>query len=171
MATSGACRWLLLSRLAGLCLGCFQSWLPVSVQQGKPLLAHSRKFRPILFCHWLRRWQPERLEIPELPFLRDSEIQVRAGSQARASNHADGFADLHVLPRMHQYSGQVQIVGLIPVRVRNVHHVAISPFAPRKQHSSAANRLHWRAYRSAIIRSKVRPVCLQDGMESRLAEV
>ena len=66
------------SRLAGLCLGCFQSWLHVSVQQGKPLLAHSRKFRPILFCHRLRRWQPERLEIPELPFLRDSEIQVRA---------------------------------------------------------------------------------------------
>src|SRR5271154_7475235 len=65
----------------------------------------------------------------------------------------------------------MEIHGLVAIGVDNVHHVAVAAFASGENHAPAADGLHGRAYRSAIVRSEVRAVNLQDGMEAGFAEM
>src|SRR5215470_16143868 len=65
----------------------------------------------------------------------------------------------------------MEVHRLVPIRVRNLHHVPFATLASSEDYSSAANRLHWRADGSAVIRSHVRTNRFENRMESRVAEM
>ena len=83
----------------------------------------------------------------------------------------DGLADFDALARAHVHARQMQVHGLVPVGVRDLHHVAFAALAAREHHAAAADgsaREYPPARRSPF---PVGAVDFQDRMESCLAEM
>jgi hypothetical protein len=135
------------------------------------MFAHQRKLRPIFFADRIGRGKSELLEILILAALHDPEIQMRSGGKSGASDQPDGFADFDVLAGPHVHSRQMQIHGLVPIGMRDLHHVAFAALAAGKNHAATADRLDGRADRRAVIGAHVRPIAFQDRVKSRFAEM
>src|SRR5205807_7412811 len=102
-------------------------------------------------------------EILVLALLQNSEIEVRPCGKAGAANKADGLADFHVLAVAHKHARQMQIHRLVTVPMRDLHDVAFAALAARTYHLATPNRLHGSADGSAVVRTHVRAIGLQNG--------
>ncbi len=96
---------------------------------------------------------------------------MRPRGKARTAHQPDGLADFHMLAGAHKHARQVQIHGLVPIGMVDLHHVAFTALAACEYYAAASNRLHRSAHGSAIIRAHVRAIGFQNGMKARTAEM
>src|SRR5215468_9452367 len=72
------------------------------VEEREPLIADCGEFQPVLFADGIGRRQTEAFEIFKLAFLRDPEVEMRAGGEAGHADQTDGIADFHALAGAHE---------------------------------------------------------------------
>ena len=128
------------------------------------------KLRPVFAGDGAGGRKLERQEIPELAMLLDPKIEMRAGCEAGAAAECDGLPLVNALAAVDQDARQVKVESLISHGVTDLDFAAAAPVPTGKNHGSVAYGLHLGANRYSKVDAKVRPVTLEDGMKTMIAE-
>ncbi len=96
---------------------------------------------------------------------------MRPGSETRHSDQSDALTGVNMFTDVNENARKVHVHCFVAIGVRDANKISGAAGHACENDVTIADGLNGRSGRRAIINSQMRPICFQNWMETRLAEM